>query len=793
MTVEARIIAKAKGLSATKDQLEKIETALSQSRRSVYRAVALDIDGTLTSDSRTHPVTRIDEDVAQLVADLINRATPVVLVTGRGSSARESARQIMSLTQTSAWQSTLLYCAPLNGALLWYTSYSSPEQLLSKSRNLAADFPFEVLEPIQSSLREATHKIERFIISKKTHSIRITTLSLDLHNTAFLALKERLPSLHPSPLFITKGHYQHQYTIDIGITNKRAGLEKIAREFLNLDPEQILCIGDAGVEEGNDFHFLNAISGYSVGSLSTACDGCFPVLDDNHKILTGVLATKHIIQTTTILPPIAVKATPAVEHLRTFEKLASRRAKRETSSIQSAVAYRLSQYVKDLGPYSEFTLSDIFDRRSGAVQMRDWELPEFSAIDTDNAFKCHPHGEAGSMDASMHSDTALLLRGPMYYRYFFSKHKLTSSIATFLENYAQFFSASSKSLSDLTIYSPSLAQVKYVLATADNARNVALILLSLALESSHAEKARLVQKVAVGSKLEAIARVNYELMLVGTQRFSATVENLHDAIKGLRSLIEDQEVQGLVRDYDKKLEFACQGREPEYESERERLYKAIFRWRECDYTLQNIGAIELGLREFSAKGLFRGRELAAFGVAHGGLELPFIAVVIADMLGVNLRAATIRVSHYSDEKAASNVRLGPRSLDDLEKLDAPVYKLSEAELPACCIVLDDNTTTGTTAEATRNALHKLKYQCNGVILVRYPGTNRVRHMQKPEHDSMLSLGAMFGFVRGLIAPSPYTRLSEHQARNTAQYGDELKVFDKAKDRIRRLLKKHGAI
>src|SRR5688572_23408618 len=84
----AKSTSSAKGIgenqAATRD-------AVDAAFKRVYRAVAFDIDGTLTTAGDVTPA----PELCRVIRNLLIRGVPVVLVTGRGrDSAREAARVI---------------------------------------------------------------------------------------------------------------------------------------------------------------------------------------------------------------------------------------------------------------------------------------------------------------------------------------------------------------------------------------------------------------------------------------------------------------------------------------------------------------------------------------------------------------------------------------------------------------------------------------------------------------------------------------------------------------------------
>lgn len=149
------------------NQLHKtVEAAFSQ----VYRAVALDIDGTLTPSGSA----KIDPQAARSVGHLLRRGVYVFLVTGRGvGSSLEAAAQIRSIAGLSDWQARRLSCIILNGVRRLFTPKDHPERFLAQSEDLADPVPH--LSAVITKLRAELSKsgFPEGNVVEKTHSIRI--------------------------------------------------------------------------------------------------------------------------------------------------------------------------------------------------------------------------------------------------------------------------------------------------------------------------------------------------------------------------------------------------------------------------------------------------------------------------------------------------------------------------------------------------------------------------------------------------------------------------------------------
>jgi len=219
----------------------------------------------------------------------------------------------------------------------------------------------------------------------------------------------------------------------------------------------------------------------------------------------------------------------------------------------------------------------------------------------------------------------------------------------------------------------------------------------------------------------------------------------------------------------------------------------LFKWRECDHFLQNVAAVQLGLHEIRQRPEVRDlRKLTALGLAYGGLELPGLAQAIAATQGVRIDAAVAKVSIYGSRATGRQIRAG--NYDYVTKFLLKTRPLclmrNDGNIEKTPVILmDDNCTTCVTLQLARDFIVRLNGDVIGATVIRFPGVNRHVQMAMPGHG-FPDPEVLFSFVRGLIAPSPYSRLIFPSPEGNP-YLDQTKVFDKAKERIIRYLKKNG--
>jgi hypothetical protein len=324
--------------------------------------------------------------------------------------------------------------------------------------------------------------------------------------------------------------------------------------------------------------------------------------------------------------------------------------------------------------------------------------------------------------------------------------------------------------------SPDLTRFKLALAILDNVRNILLQLSYVALVAEAGGRHPKYQftRELYSGLLSAHTEEHLQFLLnpdadwaVSLYRYETLLKEIEQKLVGIRSSL-----------------FRLTRRlGPEVE---------LFKWRECDHFLQNLAAVQLGLHELRQRPeIARTPKIVAVGLAYGGTELPAIAraVAVARRFGVEMALAMISI--YGNRKVGRQIRAG--------KYDYVAQMLSMKK-PLCLmepnstlqdkavVVMDDNCTTCTTLQHARDFVLKQGGDVVGAVIVRFPGVNRRVQMQMRGHG-FPDPEVLFSFVRGLIAPSPYTRL-HFPAPGRDPYLDQTKIFDKAKDRIKRYLRKN---
>jgi len=319
---------------------KKLEKAIQKAFGRVYRAVALDVDGTITEPATSN----LSTEMVLIISRLLQKGIPVILISGRGrTSLRAAANQVRRESKISDWYLRRLQCVCYNGLIRLYTKTSKPDKFLELE-----DFLFNTSSEQQQVLEEYKAQNEKYIakFSSKIGYLRIRADVdglVELVPRSLVELSEKLSRLSGNESwFISRSLYEGQFWWTLTPKDKSHALEKIAKR-LGLPPSTILRIGDSGGENGNDESILNCDSGFSVGSVSEIHDGCLPIFSRSGEHLQGAKGTQWIISTVKIFPPLSLQAEnpesieKRIADLTGFEKLVTARSRIEAKIIDAEI------------------------------------------------------------------------------------------------------------------------------------------------------------------------------------------------------------------------------------------------------------------------------------------------------------------------------------------------------------------------------------------------------------------------------------------------------------------------
>jgi len=784
---------------------EEILSATQSAFRTVYRAVAFDIDGTLTRKDSPE----IDERMAKIIGGLLRRSVPVLLITGRGRrSAREAAMSIREMAELSRWYARRLYCITHNGIFLLCTPVDDPARFLEEERAIGDRLKklASLKSRLEISLSKRFPKADiRFSCEpcsdsrQKPHSIRIV---VNAEKGALKEISEALSKVifshreYAQEIHVSRGSYGTLNSFDVAATNKLIALGKFAK-MIGVREEQILRVGDRGQKGGNDYDLLRSKQGFSVDEFSADLGYCHPVLDEALQApLKGAAATEQLLRLVLLFPPLSIEPEPThlrLSALRNFEKMAVRRSRQETESVEQRLRVRLRYLLPegdDMAILHSLKDDDICDPRCGAVRFRDWELgdqrekrPGDAAIRLFGLDRKDPTNKDPKLKWCMYSDTGILMRGPNYY-YAWTHAAAQDQPESYVRSFLSFLDEVPAVLHEFLLQDASLTRFKLLLAICDNVRNFLIQL----------QHAAFVVDGSRGDKNYGLTWSIFRDCVLPHTRFH------------FRLLMDpDADWYSLLQAYGKLVRKCRKGISDFLTGLEDRSIKApqnvdLWRnWRECDHFLQNITAVQLGLHELRNLREIREQErLTAVGLVYGGTELPAIARVVAESRGFKLNIGFLHVSIYGDRQVGRMIRQGDEKYvrDMLVNRGTHVMFDYGGEVIGASgrsvLLLDDNCTTCVTMQLARDVLVLLGADVLGAITVRFPGGNRHVQMALPGHGYP-DPEALFGFIRGLLAPSPYTRLMYPNAKGpeSEMYLDQSRQFDKSKDRIKRYLEKNG--
>jgi len=734
--------------------------------------------------------------MALIVDKLLQRSVPVFLITGRGrASTRKAAQQIKKYSALSDYYLRRLQCITHNGVFQLWTPANDPSAFLSEE-NLIGSAPSEgkilhLINTVREVITDIGLQSDKVEVTREPQSIRLVFQSVEERTSLEDALHPLILKLYNNgtELHMSRGSYADLSCLDLAWTNKKKALEHIAM-LIGVSPQKILRIGDQGQEGGNDFDLLDSPAGFSVGEMSSSLTTCYPVLtEDLQRQSYGAEATEWLLKTVLLFPPLSITPKPSAKHLtalRNFERLAISRSRKETETMTQRLRIRLRYLLPSsdgFGDPQTIELSDIYDQLSGGVKFRDWELD--SLADDHLARKLFdipvPQIEASKEPCSkwcLYTDTGILMRGPNYY-FGLTRKRSETTLVQYLEITKQFIVEAEKVVVVILEEDVDLTRYKLVLAIQDNVRNILLQLFYIAFVVeglSTTPDYELTRQIFIDAvSPHTLVHFNFLLNELDTD-WSKSLLNYRILLRQLKELIEKLS--------DSLVEL----------TENQQITEDLFKWRECDYFLQNITAVQLGLHELRQRKEIRNlNRVTAIGLAYGGIELPAIAKVVAETRGFELDVAIAKVSIYGDRKVGEKIRAGEhdyvsgllQETKPLCLLNAPKGSIEDTAF----ILMDDNCTTCVTLQLARDFLVMLGADVVGAIVVRFPGTNRHVQMAMPGHGSP-DPEVLFSFIRGLVAPSPYTRLIQ-PASGSNPYLDQTNMFDKAKKRIGRYLQKNG--
>ncbi|WP_129286756.1 hypothetical protein [Streptomyces sp. GZWMJZ-114] len=444
-------------------------------------------------------------------------------------------------------------------------------------------------------------------------------------------------------------------------------------------------------------------------------------------------------------PALALEGSEIDEHLEEFvafyrEVHKESAVKRE--EISRRFRARLRSLVPDDVPDALLDPSEVFDPRSGAVRLREWEVVGEQTLPATR--RLFGLSDESGVDESwlmhMRSDTAILLRGALYYIPYTAR---SADLAPrYLAAAGNFLGNAERSLDELGAIKPDVVSFKYVAALYDVTRSILLhgLTASFLVETDRADIAYPVTRRALDVALHHITC--HRSFLFNDQG------DWQQAISGCRAAMSA--ILGLLEHADDSLGLQ------ELFSEGATAYRFL-RERHSDDFLENLASVELGLADLLDSS--PQERVVCVGLASGGTEFCLIAASILQEAGLNHAPMLMRLSLYQESE---NRRRYQGILEgttagaavDRTLFPGPVLGSDRALQPSdTLIIFDDNIMTGRTLQIATELL-ATQGRVAGSVVARYPGFNMHSHMR--EHGS-LNPKELLRSVRGLTSAMPAGR------------------------------------
>lgn len=741
-----------------------------------YNAVCFDIDGTLTEKNSKD----IDKRIFPLLATLLKKHIPVVFITGRGETGLfhlkdEIVKNLKDNYEINDKHLLKLYALTNDGARIFITSNNS-DDLFNICEYIASASDLKKLKDLNDKLINKLRNSDLLKYCKITYSedkntntmlnIRLLMLTNDdlINKSIVNVVSDLIKESDSENINLTIGVYEGNQIFQIGTTIKSEAI-KVSEKIIGIPQDSMLRIGDCGDELGNDYTMLNCPQGFSVDKTSGKNDSCFPVIDDYNNILTGVDATLLLLKKVRLLPTICLEHATEKNYTKAYSKIEKQLNLGKNKKIAQFNEFVNKKFELVEGIYG------LYDKASGSVKI---PLYEWIAIDDNNPLKQFWNkGTLFSLNYSMHDNESILLRGSRIYYYFLSNRyhdDITGKDVTtkqmiydWLENNITFYKEAIFSLYK-TDNINDLSNIKMVLGIVDNIRNYLIILLNQQLVYKNIDSNILINLNSLDKNSflyslyeNLIITENFMNRISFDDEYTLDKQNFIDLIEKTISITQ-------------KFYLNFQN-----EKEKENYSKDFRAYREIDNFAENFITCYLTMTKdklISEKGVC--------GLSYGGIELPIIMKSIDNNIeDVSIMKFNKYATGYSKKQSV-----------DLRFFD--IYKFGGIELIGIdenkeYILLDDNLLTGKTMQIALTSLYDINIEVNEIVIVRYPGVNRISQMFMPNHGA-IDYHHFFNFIQGLYFSSPYTWKDPNSLNS---YEDSLGIFDLNRRKILECLVKNG--
>lgn len=792
-------VCEAKGLIYTQQEFQKYKTTL----KKIYHAVCIDIDNTITYQSRSEK-----KDIIEIFTNLTIKNVPICFITGRG---KPNALEFITGLKGSIMNSNKnikeshfrrWHCVTNNGYAIYSNDFLKNNEFLSRVKYL-------VDSTIRKSYVSLRYEMKTTIIALLSFELNIPSKAIEDasakssndNNLRFPFEESYMSSITDNLLDqvktivhnyntnfgVSKGIYQknNKIVIEISMTTKGQAIKTVG-EYLGIPEERILRIGDQGSCFGNDYEMLNCNNGFSVGTFSKDANVCYPIAYYG-EIITGPTATAQLLSTLKIFPTICLE-TP---HKETYlHKLAKSESNSNAINRETYAYYETLLRIAFKNDMNFFINAwDYMDVHTGGFIIHDWEYyllkaenPNHILFEIYDATILSSKSKSPMLKFALKTDTGLLLRGPHNYYYGLSNRneiytinkKFVKKLNEYRINFMKrcIYSIENNLYLDMT----KTINRRVLLGIMDFIRDYLLLFINMQLQNILGNKDALY--IYTKNNYEI-----YELYELAKQNlifmYGCLFENLNNKFIGnlltfLRDiLIVAKKNQQFIIDLDDTFDYknGC------------RVY------REIDSFYENVVAIDTSIQSLMGEQDIDNKHLLFYGIRYGSIEMPIITAMLLET----------KYKHYNlSYKVGIMCLKTDYKNNHSNKLNAPrnvsIYNIKNSHSSKYLhVLMDDNLATGKTIQLAINMLVNKAIYPYKVFVVRYPALNRIQHMFLPFHGAP-DTELFWEFIYGLTSPTPYVRLNNpysYKLSPEEPYLDEIGEFNKTRSYICDILFKNG--
>ena len=400
----------AKNISSDGGRFQLLSDAIQRSLGTVYKAVVLDIDGTLTSS-----VEETEKSLVETIAMHVESGVPFAVVTGRGrgGAAEYVESRLLPVVPEGSRDLVQVFCHHAGYVRLLEDFEDGGDEWTSLQTSEDHKLADQTIEGVASKLDELGLNW-----TQEPFSIRIRDV-----NSQLLDKVSRIA--RSDGLQVARGRYDEKTVYDLRVLSKEKAVAEYSKR-IGIQSSRILRVGDAGAIGEADFEMLNEPSGFSVGTCNEEEDRCFVVGDHDGALIGGAAATSKLLGDVVLAPPIAIRVQrhdkQAMREFYNFEMKARTRARKEWRRLEWQFALTASRLCRDSGTgESESFIREVYDPRSGSIRLRDEETTLISesygalAGFFDVPLLAGQEVPGRNYSRAMYSDSSILLRGKYYY------------------------------------------------------------------------------------------------------------------------------------------------------------------------------------------------------------------------------------------------------------------------------------------------------------------------------------------------------------------------------------------